>query len=310
MDFMTTPDIAPGQGGEGWPGTIPAFSRFAPSPTGALHLGHAWSAVLAHDAARQTGGRFLLRIEDIDTTRCRASFVDSIVEDLRWLGLAWDGAPVVQSQRRTAHDQALARLDGMGLTYPCFCTRADIAAAGGAPHGPGAAYPGTCRVLDPADRRARAAAQPHAVRLDVVQAAAMAGPLAWHDALAGWQNGDPRTGGDIVLARRDIGVGYALAVVVDDAHQGITHVVRGRDLFAATAVQRLLHQLLGLPRPRYLHHPLLLSADGRRLAKRDRAETLGALRRAGVSGLGLAKLLRDERVAGADRFLPIPATRA
>ncbi len=276
-------------------------TRFAPSPTGLLHLGHGWSAVVAHTIARTAGGRFVLRMEDIDTTRCRPEYVTGILEDLVWLGLDWDGPVLLQSAARAGHDAALQRLGAMGLTYPCFCTRADIAAAAAAPHGVAPVYPGICRGL--ADGRARAATESHAVRLDVAKASALAGPLWWEDALAGRVAADALAGGDIVLARRDIGVGYALAVVVDDAAAAVTQVVRGRDLFGATHAQRLLQALLGLKPPGYCHHPLLLAADGRRLAKRDRAETLQSLRLRGVDGLALAARLRAEPLTGDDRHL-------
>jgi len=259
-------------------------TRFAPSPTGLLHRGHALSAIMAWRMARAAGGRFVLRIEDIDTSRCRPEFEAAIMDDLAWLGLDWDGPVWRQSQRTPVYAQALDRLVAMGAAYPCFCTRADIAAAASAPHGPeGPLYPGTCRQLDPATRTARLAIERPAWRLDVAAAVAITGPLRWHDAHAGWQAADPLAGVDIVIARRDIGTAYALAVVVDDAAQGVTDVVRGVDLFAATHGQRLLQALLGLPTPRYHHHPLLLGADGKRLAKRDAGETIHALRAAGLA---------------------------
>ena len=278
----------------------PFLTRFAPSPTGLLHLGHAFSAVLGHALARRAGGRWLLRIEDIDGTRCRPEYEAAIGEDLEWLGLAADGAPLVQTTRRAAHGEALARLGELGVTYPCFCTRADIAAAAAAPHGVAPAYPGTCRHLGAEEARARAATEPHAIRLDVAAASAIAGPLNWEEAGAGLQAADPRGPGDVVLARKDIGVGYMLAAVVDDAFQQVTDIVRGRDLLEATHMQRLLQALLGFPAPRYHHHRLLLAADGRRLAKRDRAETLRALREAGVDGRRLAARLAMIAAAGDD----------
>lgn len=260
------------------------ITRFAPSPTGLLHRGHAFSALLAWRLARGSGGRFLLRIEDIDTTRCRPAFETAIKADLAWLGLDWDGPVWRQSQRSAVYAAALDRLVESGVAYPCFCTRSDIAAAAGAPHGPdGPVYPGTCRGLDAATRVARLATQQPAWRLDVAAALAHTWPLRWHDQDAGWQPADPQMLGDIVIARRDVGTAYALAVVVDDAAQGVTDVVRGRDLFEATHSQRLLQALLGLPTPRYHHHPLILDSDGRRLAKRSAAETLAAWREAGRS---------------------------
>jgi glutamyl-Q tRNA(Asp) synthetase len=259
-------------------------TRFAPSPTGGLHLGHVFSARMAHDLARAAGGRFILRIEDIDTTRCRPAHEAAILDDLAWLGLTWDGPVWRQSQRSPVYRAALDELVGQGVAYPCFCTRADIAAAASAPHGPdGPIYPGTCRALTPAERAARLATSAPAWRLDVAAALGITGPLSWHDATAGEQAADPLAGGDIVIARRDIGTAYALAVVVDDAAQGITDVVRGVDLFHATHVQRLLQALLGLSTPRYHHHRLIAGPDGRRLAKRDAALTLSALRTAGRS---------------------------
>ncbi|WP_448662280.1 glutamyl-Q tRNA(Asp) synthetase [Sphingomonas sp. CJ20] len=307
-------------------------TRFAPSPTGRLHLGHAWSAVQAHDFARAAGGRFSLRIEDIDGTRSRPEHVDAILRDLEWLGLEWDGPVTFQSQRLALYAQALDRLRGLGLLYPCFCTRADIAASLSAPHGPdGALYPGTCRGLAAPDL-----SRPHSWRLDMTRALAIlpgtgrgtaaegggggglrqgtllvalplhqpaAGPpprpgeeLTWHDALAGTVVADPASHGDVVLARKDAPASYHLAVTVDDAAQGITHVVRGVDLFAATHVHRLLQALLDLPVPEYRHHPLLLGPDGTRLAKRHGAPSLEAMRLAGQDGRALADQLRSGRL--------------
>lgn len=280
---------------------VPAslVTRFAPSPTGRLHLGHAFSAVQAHALAQRAAGRFRLRIEDIDSGRCRPAFVGGLIEDLHWLGLDWDEEPIIQSARRPAHAQALAALRAQGLVYPCFCTRTDIAAAAAAPHGAAAAYPGTCRGLDRAAAEARAAQVPHALRLDVEAALARVGPLVAREGDT-VRPVDPRPGGDIVLARRDIGVGYLLASVVDDAADGVTLVVRGRDLMDAVPVQRLLQALLGLPAPAYRHHRLLLAADGRRLAKRDPGQTLEGLRAAGVDGRALAARLRALRLDGPD----------
>jgi glutamyl-Q tRNA(Asp) synthetase len=259
-------------------------TRFAPSPTGGLHLGHAYSARAAHDLARAAGGRFILRIEDIDTTRCRPEHESGILADLAWLGLTWDGPVWRQSERGPVYRAALDELVGQGVAYPCFCTRADIAAAASAPHGPdGPLYPGTCRALTAGERAARLATSAPAWRLDVAKALAITGPLIWHDATQGEQQADPLAGGDIVIARRDIGTAYALAVVVDDAAQGITDVVRGADLFHATHAQRLLQALLGLPTRRYHHHRLIAGPDGKRFAKRDAALTLSALRTAGRS---------------------------
>jgi glutamyl-Q tRNA(Asp) synthetase len=273
------------------------ISRFAPSPTGRLHLGHAFSAVRAHDCARAAGGRFLLRIEDIDAGRSREEFVAGISEDMAWLGLRWDGPVVRQSARLDAYRAALGALGVVGLLYPCFCTRSDIAAAASAPHGPdGPVYPGTCRRLDPAERARRMATEPHAWRLDMARAAAFTGPLRWHDGTEGEVIARPDRFGDVVLARKDAPASYHLAVTVDDAWQGVSDVVRGVDLFEATHVHRLLQALLGLPTPRYHHHPLLTDAEGRRLAKRHGAPALADLRAAGEDGPALAEALREGRI--------------
>jgi glutamyl-Q tRNA(Asp) synthetase len=262
-------------------------TRFAPSPTGHLHLGHAHSALLAWRRARESGGRFLLRLEDIDATRCRADYADSVLADLAWLGLDWDGAVRRQSAHFADYRAALDDLAARGFVYPCFCTRAaiqaEIARAGSAPHGPeGPLYPGTCRGLA-ADRRAAriAAGEPYALRLDVARAVAAAGTLSWIDEQEGAVRADPASHGDFVLARKDVPTSYHLAVTLDDALQGVTLVTRGEDLFTATHIHRLLQALLDLPVPRYLHHRLLTDASGRRYAKRDRALTIAALRDAG-----------------------------
>jgi len=263
----------------------PPTTRFAPSPTGRLHLGHAYSALFAFQQAQ--GGRFILRIEDIDSGRCREDFVGGIVEDLAWLGLEWQQPVRRQSQHLDDYRAALARLDGMGLLYPCFCTRKDIAdevaRAGHAPHGPdGVLYPGLCRHLSAAERAERmAAGQPFALRLDMAAAMAVAGRLSWHDVEAGTVTATPELFGDVVLARKDTPTSYHLAVTVDDALQGATLVTRGRDLFDATHVHRLLQALLGLEVPVWHHHRLLTDDSGKRYAKRDRSLTLQALRQAG-----------------------------
>lgn len=272
------------------PGREPVtVTRFAPSPTGYLHLGHAHAALVAHAEARRSGGRFLLRLEDIDRARCRPEFEAAIVEDLAWLGLAWSEPVRRQSDHLVDYAQALAALEGLGVLYPCFCTRADIqaeiAAAGQAPHGPdGPLYPGTCR-RRPAEERARLRAEgvAHALRLDVAKAAALPGPLTWHDRGRGVVRAEPAAFGDVVLARKDTPTSYHLAVTVDDHLQGVTLVTRGEDLFAATHVHRLLQALLGLDTPDYHHHRLLVDENGRRFAKRDKALTLRALREAGWS---------------------------
>ena len=275
-------------------------TRFAPSPTGRLHLGHAFSALLAHDFARSRGGAFLLRIEDIDPGRSRSEHVDAIIEDLAWLGLEWDGEIVFQSERLPLYAEALDRLKAAGLVYPCFCTRAaiaaEIAASAAAPHGvDGPLYPGTCRALPPAERERRMASELHAWRLDVARASAEAGAIYWRDGDTEVQ-AEPAKHGDVVLARKDAPVSYHLAVTIDDSAQGVTDVVRGRDLYAATDVHRLLQALLGLPTPLYHHHPLLLDGDGRRLAKRHGAPTLHDLREAGADPKALAAVLLAGRL--------------
>lgn len=266
-------------------------TRFAPSPTGRLHLGHAYSAILSHDLARAGSGRFLLRIEDIDGTRSRAEHVETIIADLAWLGLTWDDAIVRQSERLDAYAAALDRLRDMGLIYRCYCTRAEIAAASlSAPHGAEPVYPGTCRSL-----ATQHPDRPHCWRLDMAKAVDQAGPLTWQDhglSIAA----DPLSAGDVVLARKDAPASYHLAVTVDDAWQGVTDIVRGADLFAATHVHRLLQALLGLPTPAYHHHRLLTGADGKRLAKRHGAPALADLRQRGIDGLALAAELRAGRV--------------
>ncbi|SDB67799.1 tRNA glutamyl-Q(34) synthetase GluQRS [Belnapia rosea] len=269
---------------------MPVITRFAPSPTGLLHLGHAHSALAAWGAARRVGGRFLLRIEDIDGTRCRPEFTAAILEDLAWLGLDWDGDVRVQSVHMPEYRAALARLSARGLLYPCFCTRAEIAreiaAAGQAPHGPdGPLYPGTCRRLAPEIRAARiAAVEPYALRLDMAAALALApADLSFEEVGEGRLRCDPAQFGDAVLARKEVPASYHLCVTHDDALQGVTLVTRGVDLKPATHLHRLLQVLMGWPEPRYAHHPLLTDASGRRLAKRDGAPSLRALRERGLS---------------------------
>jgi glutamyl-Q tRNA(Asp) synthetase len=267
-------------------------TRFAPSPTGYLHLGHAFAALTASRA----GARFLLRIEDLDKDRSRDEFVTAIFEDLAWLGLVWEEPVLRQSTRATAYGEALARLKP--FTYPCFCTRKEIAEeiarAAEAPQaqvGPdGPLYPGTCRRLSPAERDARiAAGESFALRLDAAKAAAAAGPLTFiehghiHPAV-------PLLFGDVVLARKDLPAAYHLAVVVDDAYQGVTLVTRGEDLLSATHVQRLLQALLKYPAPAYAHHRLILDSHGRKFSKRDQAVTLRSLRAGGVTPAELEAL--------------------
>ena len=262
-------------------------TRFAPSPTGRLHLGHAMSALFAARAA--AGGRFLLRIEDIDRSRCRAEFEEGIYEDLAWLGQEWEMPARRQSDHFDDYRAALRKLDGFGLIYPCFCTRKDIQReveqAGRAPHGPdGALYPGTCRALPCDAREARVAAgEPHALRLDMAKAVESSGPLTFQDRDRGCIAVAGSGCGDVVLARKDTPTSYHLAVTVDDAIQGVTLVTRGEDLLHATHIHRILQALLDLPQPEYQHHGLLTGADGKRFAKRDRSLTLQALREAGRS---------------------------
>lgn len=265
-------------------------TRFAPSPTGRLHLGHAFSAALAHRRARADGGRFLLRIEDLDQGRSRPEYVAGIEQDLHWLGLDWDGDPLVQSKRSQIYSDSISILRDQGLVYACYCTRSDIAAALNAPHGPAAShYPGTCRGLaDDPDRRA---STPHCWRLDSARAVERVGLPGWTE-----QDGRAFTASradidDEILARKDAPAAYHLACVVDDHLSGVSLVVRGFDLRSSTPVQRVLQRLLGLAEPLYLHHPLVVHDDGRRLAKRDLAPTLEALRESGASGPQLADRL-------------------
>lgn len=265
-------------------------TRFAPSPTGRLHLGHALAAKVAHDLARSDpGGRFLLRFEDIDGPRVREEYYQGIEEDLQWLGFQWDETPLRQTERNAAYESALATLKDRGLVYPCFCTRreiqAELANMASAPQGPeGPVYPGICRKLSDEERGKRIhAGQAHAWRLDAEKAAAITGPLTFHDLRFGTLNVNPSLLGDVVLARKDIGTAYHLAVVVDDAYQQITHVTRGEDLLASTHVHRLLQALLGLPEPVYLHHELVLDEQGKRLAKRHDALAIATMRERGMS---------------------------
>lgn len=264
-------------------------TRFAPSPTGQLHKGHAFSALSAFELARRAGGRFLLRIEDIDPTRCTRENAEQILEDLDWLGLEWEKPVRFQSEHLDDYARVAANLESRGLLYPCFCTRSDIQReierAGYAPHGSeGPLYPGTCRGLSDDERAARlAAGTPHALRLDLEKALSLTGSdLTWSDSHHGIQRARPGLLGDAVLVRKDIGTSYHLAVVVDDGLQGITDIVRGVDLLESTHLHRILQALLDLPVPAYHHHALLTDAAGNRLAKRDRAVTLKSLRDSGV----------------------------
>ena len=263
-------------------------TRFAPSPNGPLHLGHAYAAVVAHDLARSRGGKFLLRIEDIDGARSRSEFVEEIFRDLEWLGLEWDGEVVFQFRRLDSYVEAGERLKAMGLLYPCRCTRAEIVAM--ATHfGPdGPIYPGTCRNRDVDQQDA-------AWRLDMGQATALAGPLTWMDERLGQQTAKPEQFGDVVLLRKDLPASYHLAATLDDAADGITLVTRGADLFNASHVHRLLQALLNLPEPIWHHHGLLVEPDGTKLAKRRGSPSLGDRRRAGEDGQRLADSLRARR---------------
>jgi glutamyl-Q tRNA(Asp) synthetase len=287
-DFLPTPE----------PGDPPAVTRFAPSPSGYLHLGHAYSALMAWEAARASGGRFYLRIEDIDVGRCRPEFEQGIYDDLRWLGLDWDAEPYRQSDHMQGYADALDRLDRLGVLYPCFCTRrqirAEIAEAGRAPHGPSgeALYPGICRPLEVDERRRRIQAnEPFALRLDVGKALQLTGPLTWRDLRVGDIPADAASLGDVVLARKDVPTSYHLAVTIDDALQGITMITRGEDLFHATHIHRLLQALLGLPTPVYYHHNLIADSTGVRIAKRNRAVTLRTLRHMGKQPADIWRLI-------------------
>jgi glutamyl-Q tRNA(Asp) synthetase len=265
--------------------TVPVVTRFAPSPTGLLHTGHAFSALFAYESARRSEGQFILRIEDLDFTRCRPEFETALQEDLAWLGITWKLPVRRQSDHSSDFAAAADALQQQGLLYPCFCTRKDILqeinAAAAAPHGPdGPVYPGTCKHLSPSERDDRiAAGQPFALRLNLEKAVRITGSeLKWRDLTKGWQTARPEIFGDIVLIRKDIGSSYHLAVVHDDALQGVTLVTRGMDLFSATHIQRVLQSLLGLPTPEYHHHQLICDHNGKRLAKRDDAESLRSLR--------------------------------
>ena len=258
-------------------------TRFAPSPSGRLHLGHAFSAAIGHARARGGRGKFRLRIEDLDQTRCKPEFVGGIYEDLRWLGLDWDEPVLIQSERTDAYEDALEQLKSRGLAYACFCTRADIAQSLTAPHGDAAtSYPGTCRALP--DNPERRAATPHCWRLDSAKALELTGLPSWIEADRKRFAAKTSDIGDAILARKDAPASYHLSCVVDDAASGVTTVARGADLRASTPIQRLLQDLLGLPEPAYLHHALVTHEGGRRLAKRDLAPTLAALRESGVDG--------------------------
>jgi glutamyl-Q tRNA(Asp) synthetase len=284
----------------------PVF-RFAPSPNGYLHLGHALSALLNVDMARAAGGRLLLRIEDIDESRCRPEYVQAIVDDLAWLGIAWEQPVRRQSEHLGDYRTALAQLEAQGLLYPSFESRAEIAALvakherhGAWPRDPDGAplYPGNAKSMPPAERQQRVAAgDPYALRLDMASAIAHAGAMAWTETGQG-PNGEtgvvsvsPAAWGDVVLARKETPTSYHLSVVVDDAIQAVTDVVRGQDLFAATGVHRLLQTLLGLPAPAYHHHRLLLDAEGKKLSKSTQATGLRELRAQGVTPAEIRRMV-------------------
>lgn len=287
----------------------PPVYRFAPSPNGALHLGHAYSALLNQSLARENGGRLLLRIEDIDTQRCTAELESAMLEDLRWLGIDWDGPPRRQSQHMADYREALDVLRDADLVYPAFMSRAEIRAAlagkqeagagwprdpDGQPH-----YPGTERDWDAEERETMLREKPrHAWRLDMAKALAHAGgDIAWQEGGSGPEGetgtvrAEPSAWGDVILARSDVPTSYHLAVVVDDAIEGISHVVRGRDLFHATSVHRLLQVLLGLPAPHYHHHDLILAEDGRKLSKSARDTSLQSLRQAGLTPADIRRMV-------------------
>lgn len=274
---------------------MPEVTRFAPSPTGWLHLGHAYAALFAHEQA--AGGRFLIRLEDIDGTRARPEYEGAIFEDLAWLGLEWEMPVRRQSDHLDDYRNALAELERLGVLYPCFCTRKEIqeeiSRAGNAPQGPdGPLYPGTCRNREHEERARRiAAGESYALRLDVAKAAGLvSSDLVWVDRAHGTFQARPGVFGDVVLARKDTPASYHLAVVVDDALQGITLVTRGEDLLEATHLHRLLQALLGLPVPEWQHHGLITDENGKRLAKRDDARSLRSLRAAGWT----AERVREE----------------
>jgi glutamyl-Q tRNA(Asp) synthetase len=285
----------------------PVF-RFAPSPNGHLHLGHALSALLNFDMARATLGRFLLRIEDIDETRCRPEFEAAIYEDLEWLGIGWDGPVRRQSDHLPAYRAALSKLEAQELIYPAFESRAEIARLVAERESPGEVwprdpdsaplYPGTAKEMPPAERLQRMLlGEPHALRLDMTQAMAGAGPLTWQETGGGPQGESgtitaaPQAWGDVILGRKETPTSYHLSVTLDDALQGVTHVVRGQDLFWSTSVHRVLQALLDLPAPTYHHHRLILGPDGRKLAKSTQSTALRELRAQGATPADIREMV-------------------
>jgi glutamyl-Q tRNA(Asp) synthetase len=284
--------------------TRPVF-RFAPSPNGHLHLGHARSALMNFEMARAAGGRFLLRIEDIDAARCRPEYEQAIYDDLAWLGISWEQPVRRQSMHFDDYRAALARLDALGLVYPSFESRGEIArlvaereAQASWPRDPDGAplYPGAARTLSPAERRQRlATGAPYALRLDMAAAMARTGALTWTETGQDGEPGSvaavPEAWGDVVLARKDMPTSYHLAVVVDDARQGVTDVVRGQDLFRSTSVHRVLQALFGLPAPTYHHHRLILDAEGKKLSKSTRATALRSLRESGATAADIRRMV-------------------
>lgn len=273
----------------------PATTRFAPSPTGYLHLGHAYSAMFAENIARKTKGNFLLRIEDIDESRCKPEFIDAICEDLEWLGLSWSGPLFKQSERFKIYQEILEKLIETDLVYPCFCSRREIQIelerAVNAPHGPdGPHYPGTCRNLDRIQREINiSAGRPYSLRLNAQLAGSRTGPLKIFDLARGIIPVNPNISGDVILGRKEVPTSYHLAVTVDDAEQGVTIVTRGEDLLPASHIQRLLQELIGLPETIYEHHRIIRGEDGKRLAKRNRSQTLRSLRDQGITPEGIRK---------------------
>lgn len=279
---------------------MPIRTRFAPSPTGRLHLGHVLAAKVARDLAQSDAdGKFLLRFEDIDAARVKEPYYAGIEQDLQWLGLSWDEPPLLQTMRNEAYQLALEALKTKHLVYPCFCTRREIqqewSAMAAAPHGPeGPLYPGTCRSMTAAEAARKIdSGIAHAWRLDAHAAHAATGPLTFHDLRFGVIEVNPGLLGDVVLARKDIGTAYHLAVVVDDAFQSISHVTRGEDLLPSTHIHRLLQAVLDLPTPTYLHHRLVLDADGKRLAKRADALSIQILRDKGLSATEVLAMLES-----------------